>query len=407
MHLCLSCHQPCNISAIFCESCRLSLLECSVEAEQVEAPQEEDQAGGRDGLVDDLVVQAQVEANQGTLSAPLRLTEGGRSLFWSGSRSQTVETLEEEAEVPAGVVAPAQATSVLLVTAPPVRRQMPTHVRRALWIFCIVGLLALSVDGVLLALSMTRHHQVVQSVHSPTATLTANPLGTSVTTSNPLRSSFILSSAHLAFTTTQGQGDPQAQTITLLSATRKPFAWKFVPGSSLPTWLRFSAMQGNASHGTSVQVVVSVTTLQLAPGTYTASLFAHAFDLYGKALSNSPQALTVSLTVLTPCSLSVTPEKLSFVTVLLSAPTPQTLNITEHGDCARPIQWKANSSASWLTISSTSGFDSSVITVQASSSSDKLLGTSTAVITIWATDTHGFPLSGTPVTITATLTVIA
>jgi BACON domain-containing protein len=406
MHLCLSCNQPCNISAIFCESCRLSLLERGTEEQQ--EPQIEDSQGHNDGDEStlSLVSQPHLEA---VSSASLRLAEGERSLLWQGSDSQTIETLREEVEAPAGIGASlAQATNVLVRVAPAVRPRMPTHVRRALLVFCVVGVLALSVDGILLTLSIMRHHIVMQGVKSPTATVVVNTSGTTVATSGAAPSLFVLSSTRLLFTATQGQDlvDPSSQTVALLGGTQKPFSWVLVPVGSLPDWLHLSAMQGNATSKTSAEVVVSVVASQLVPGIYNARLLVKAFDPHGKALRNSPQTLNIVLTVLTPCSLSVTPDKLTFIAVLLTPPTPQTLNITDNGDCVRPIRWQASSDASWLTISSFSGFDGGMITVQASSSG-RLIGASTGHITFIATDAHGIPLVGTPVIITATLTVIA
>ena len=140
MHLCLSCNQPCDISSIFCDACRLSLLERSAEEQQ-----EQVMEGSGEGMVD-LVALPDREAQEST---PLRMTEGGRLHFWRGSGAQTVETLEEEAADATVVASSGQATNLLVVPAP-ARRQMPRHVRRALLVFCIVGAFALTVDGILL-----------------------------------------------------------------------------------------------------------------------------------------------------------------------------------------------------------------------------------------------------------------
>lgn len=402
MHLCLSCNQPCNISAIFCESCRLSLLERGSEEQPELHIEERKEHGGSSAI--NLVSLSPVEA---VPSALLRQTEGGRSLAWQGSASQTVEVMEEAVEVPVGsVVGLAQATNVLLVATPPVHHRMPPQVRRALFVFCVVGVLALSVDGMLLALSIMRHHTVMQGVQSPLATVIANASGIPSATSGSPSFPLVLSATRLLFTATQGVVEPQSQAVALLGGVQQSFSWDLVPIVALPTWLHLSSMQGHAASGASAEVIVSAVASQLAPGIYSASLLVKAFDPHGRALRNSPQTLNVVLTVLTPCSLSVTPDKLSFVAVLLSPPTPQTLNITENGDCVRPIRWQASSDAGWLTISSSSGFDNGTITVQASSNG-KLISTSTAYITLVATDAHGQPLTGTPVTITATLTVIA
>ncbi|MGH2510731.1 MAG: hypothetical protein ACRDHZ_25470, partial [Ktedonobacteraceae bacterium] len=186
MHLCLSCDQPCNISAVFCESCRRSLLERSVEAQQ-ESQLEVSGGSENNGLVD-LAMQPHMDTTQ---SAPLRLTEGGRLLCWPGTKSQTVKVLPEKAEVPARVDVPPQAPNVLTVAVPSVRHRMPARVRRALLVFCIVGVLALSVDSVLLALSMMRHHVVLRGGNAAKTAVVVHPLsttsGTSLVTSGSTR----------------------------------------------------------------------------------------------------------------------------------------------------------------------------------------------------------------------------
>lgn len=409
MHLCLSCNQPCNISAIFCESCRLSLLERSVE-EQAELPPPAEMSeahGGGEGLVD-LAALPQMEAQE---NMPLRQTEGVRLRFWSGAGGHGVETLEEE-RVAEDVAVPdsSRPTNVLPVAAPPARRPMPRRIRRALLVFCVVGVLAFTVDGVLLALSIMRHHGAARGIVTTAAShpSTSTPGAAATATMETAQTVFSLSSTRLLFTAVQGQTDPAPQTLTLLSGGKKAFSWNVVPVSTFPLWLHLSATQGKAT-ATGVQVIVSTQAGQLTPGTYAANLLVRAFDGQGKALSESPQTLAVVLVVQVPCSLSVTPKKISFASVLLSPPSPQTLSLTETGDCARPVSWQASADVPWVTFVRSSGTDTgagSILTIQASTSG-KLIGTYTAHITLMATDAHGMPLAGSPVTITATLTVLA
>ncbi|MGH2481659.1 MAG: BACON domain-containing protein, partial [Ktedonobacteraceae bacterium] len=302
----------------------------------------------------------------------------------------------------------AQATNVLTVAAP-VRRQMPTRVRRALLVFCVVGALALTIDSILLALSIMRHQAVARSTLSTATTLVTDPTPGLSATPGSTQPTFALSVTRLVFSATQGQADPQSQTVKLLDGQPQPFSWDLVPVSASSPWLHLSATQGHAAAGASTQVAVSALATQLAPGTYTTSLLAKAFDTQGKPLPDSPQTLTILLTVQAPCSLNVVPGKISFAAVLLSPPAPQNLSITENGNCARPLNWRASADVPWITFSSSSGVDpgtGSTVTIQASSSG-KLIGTYSAHITLLATDAHGVPLTGTPVTITATLTVIA
>lgn len=412
MHLCLSCNQPCDISSVFCDVCRLSLLERGAEEQQESAASiEKREAEGVEGLVD-----LAVPLYEGSKSVPLRMTEERRVRLWGSGTQRAVGTLEEEekeaeVDVNATVPAEAQATSVLTATNPSLRRRMPARMHRVLLIFCVIGLLALIVDSVLLTLSIIRHR--ASSTGAVSSITTAPTLGHltsgSSATSGSARTAFTLSSTHLFFTATQGQGDPPPQIVTLLAGQAQPFSWAMEPASSLPTWLHLSSAQGHTSGSAGTQVSVSALATRLSPGTYTSGLLVNVFDEQGHALPGSPQTLTVLLTVQIPCVLSVTPGKLSFAAVLLSPPAPQTLNITERGNCARPITWQASADVPWITFSSSSGVDTgagSTITVQASSSG-KLIGSYTAHVTLQVSNARGLPLADAPFTITVTLTVIA
>ena len=405
MHLCLSCNQPCDISSVFCAACRLSLLERSAEGQQ------EGLAGEVEGPVE-----LAVSSPEGSNSVPLRMTEERRVRLWGSGSQQTVGTLEEKTEVEAEadanatVPAEAQATNILTTTNPSLRRRMPARMRRVLVIFCVIGSLALIVDSVLLTLSIMRHRAAPPMVSSTASTSTHGDLTPgSSTTSGVTQTAFTLSTTHLSFLATQGQSDPQPQTVTLFSDHVQPFSWAIAPVTTLPTWLHLSSAQGHASGGGGAQVGVSALATQLSPGTYTTNLLVKAFDRQNHALAGSPQMLNVLLTVQIPCVLNVAPVKLSFAAVLLSPPSAQTLDITERGSCTRPITWQAGADVPWITFSSSSGVDNgagSTITVQASSSG-KLIGSYTAHITLQATDARGAPLSGAPFTVTVTLTVIA
>lgn len=403
MHLCLSCNQPCSISSIFCDACRLSLLERKGEEQEEQA--EEGEIHGVEGMVD-LVSVPQLAAAE---SASGQQTEGGRLLSsWTVSGVHSVETLEPE-KVDTVTAAASQSTSILATAAPPARRPMPRRVRRALLVFCVVGAMALTVDGVLLALSIMRHHSATQGVAQTGSTIISHQTGNTPTSTLNSSDTFSLSSTRLFFHATQGQGDPAPQTLRLGTGGQQGFSWALAPASLFPSWLHLSAMRGETAARASAQVTVTIQAAQLTPGTYTASLLVKAFNAQGKALLNTPQTFAITLTVQVPCSLNVTPKKLTFAAVLLSPPTPQSLTVTESGDCTRPVNWQASADAPWVTFSSSSGSDTgagSTIIVQASSSG-KLIGTYTAHITLVATDARGEPLADSPVTITVALTVLA
>ena len=421
MHRCLSCNEPCSISSIFCDVCRLSLLERRLEGGQ-EGQSEGEKAEYVGGEVD-LVSLPQLEvASVGAQVESVSLAglaEEQRALSFETSGIYRVEMVDGmgrgmDVNEMDDKTAEVQATNRLAVPFP-ARRPMPRHVRRALLVFCVVGVMALLTDGVLLALSIMRHHtpstahQDRSMTISPQASLsTLGQASPTPTRSGTASNAFGLSSQRLVFNVVQDQPEPAAQVVTLSAGSQGAFSWQMVPIGAFPAWLHLSAMQGSAAAGVTASVAVNVQPAQLAPGSYTAGLLVRAFDTKGKALANSPQTLTVTLGVHFPCSLSATPIKLSFVAVLLSAPGPQTLTLSGSGSCAFPLSWQVSSDASWLTFSAVSGIEAgrgSSITVQASSAG-KLIGSYTAHITVQVTDSSGAAVTVSPTVITATLTVI-
>lgn len=413
MHRCLSCNEPCSISSIFCDSCRRSLLE-----RRPEMGQKEQAEGGEVDLMslprlEVAPVGAQVESALAGLADEQHAlsleTSGIYKVEMGDGMGRDVDVDETEDKTAA-----IQATNLLAVPLP-ARRPMPRHVRRALLVFCVVGVMALLTDGVLLALSIMRHHtppaarSAQPMIITPQAPLSTQGQATPTPTSPGVaNTAFGLSSQRLIFNAIQGQQAPAAQVVVLSAGTREVFSWQILSTGVLPAWLHLSVMQGSVVADGTASVAVSVQPAQLAPGSYTDSLLVKAFDAKGKMLTNSPQTLTVTLGVRVPCSLSVTPARLSFVAVLLSAPRSQTLTLSESGGCAFPLSWQISADASWLTFSALSGSDTgsgSSVVVQASSAG-KLIGSYTAHITVQAVDSSGATVAVSPTVITATLTVI-
>ena len=419
MHRCLSCNQPCSISSIFCDACRSSLLERGTEGAQEGQP-ELVKAGSVEGMVDVMSLPQLEAAPAGCPvekkpSAPLALADPHCGGVLETTSVYTVEAVDgmDEQSGRTGVI---QATNVLVVP-PPARRVMPRRVRRALLIFCIVGILALLTDGVLLALSITRHHspQIGEHYDQPSviAAQTASTPALSRPTSPPSTRpvglhTLWLSSSRLTFNAIQGQAGLTPQTVTFSAGNATAFSWQVVPVGAFPVWLRLSAAQGSVIAGGTANLVVDVQPAQLALGVYTANLLVKAFDSQGKALAGSPETLMVTLGVRAPCTLNIAPAKLNFTALLLSSPAPQTLTLTESANCVFPVYWQISADASWVTFSRSSGTDTSSgssIIVQASSAS-KLIGSYTAHITLQAIDSSGIPVSVSPSTIIVTLTVL-
>lgn len=419
MHQCLSCDRLCDTSSAFCDACRVSWLEGRAEraqdeqsgSEQMQGESGEKEAEGMPLPVPELAL-AEPQVKQQS-SAPL-VQDDLRSLETTSVYNADVVDGMDEQRSKTGV---AQVTNVLAVPPPP-RRVMPRRVRRALLVFCVVGALALLTDSLLLALSIMRHHaqpiagRNSQSVISaqvistpPPATRQAIPTPSAQPTTAYTLS---LSSSHLAFNAIKGQANLTPQTVVLSASNSTAFSWQVAPVDVLPAWLSLSAMRGKVAAGETANLVVGVQPATLEPGTYTANLLIKAFDNRGKALVGSPGPLTVTLGVHPPCVLNVSPSKLDFTALLVSAPTPQTLTLAESAGCSFPVYWQVSADASWVTFSSSSGIDmesGNAIIVQASSA-NKLIGSYTAHITLQAIDSSGTPVAVSPASITVTLTVI-
>jgi hypothetical protein len=299
------------------------------------------------------------------------------------------------------------------------RQKMPKRVRRALLIFIIVGVLALSVDGVLLAFSLARHHTSTSTgqTHGRTGSyqsLTPAPVvqGSATvsanTTPTTLNTALVLSTSHLFFTA-QGEINPDPQTVILNAGAQSALDWQITPTAPLPNWLHLSALTGSAPPGGSAQLVINVQAGGVTSGTYTSILRVDASDGQAHVLADSPQTLAVTLRVLVPCKLVVSPTELSFKANLISpVPAPQQLTLTHNGDCALPIKWNIAADATWVTFSSPSGLDTgsgATITVSVSNPG-KVVGTATATLTLQATDVQNTPLPIAPSTVTVTLSVL-
>lgn len=432
MHRCLSCNQPCSLFSAFCDSCRASLLERQeqpVPAEQPElvgATGRSDVGGGyadceRGEGADRQAALSQSEVPPAGLRAepeytlpPIPVQE--KSL-WTFEKSdfhgmKTEALLDEASQTPKRADV-AQVTRWFVVPPRP-RRVMPASVRRALLIFCIVGVLAFLTDGVLLAISMLRHHEATNvpqtrlgriSQQGDLSTADQNAPTPATVVRAGMAPLLVLSAQRLLFSAAQGQSNLAAQTVTL-SAHHRSFAWRIEPIDKSPAWLHLSVWQGSARPGATSAFAVNALPDGLAPGIYTARVLVKAFDTRNHALTGTPVPLTVALNIHSPCELTVAPEKLKFTSVLVSEPAPQTLTLSASPDCTSPVSWQSSSDEPWVTLSPPSGVDGSSITVQASTAG-KLIGTYTAHITFQATDSSGVFLVVSPATITVTLTVIA
>ena len=119
-------------------------------------------------------------------------------------------------------------------------------------------------------------------------------------------------------------------------------------------WLTLSPTSSTANSN----LQLNVNSASLQPGTYSATVMISA-----QSAINSPQALTVNLTV-TTTSLLIVPSSLSFNAVTGSNPAPQQLTILDTG--GGRLNWTATVNTpggNWLSLSTTSGVTPSTVPV--------------------------------------------
>lgn len=153
--------------------------------------------------------------------------------------------------------------------------------------------------------------------------------------------------ASLTFSENQGGPAPAAQTLTVAST---PGLASFSAAVSNVTggvnWLQISP----ASGGTNSTVQVSINANTLSQGTYTADI---SFTFTGAATQST--TVPVTLNVLAPQSISVSPTSLSFsYQIAGTAPASQPLSITSSNGSAT-VAVSVASGASWLSIDNKGG----------------------------------------------------
>lgn len=177
-------------------------------------------------------------------------------------------------------------------------------------------------------------------------------------------------------------------------------------------WLSIVPESGSLAARQSAQFVAQVNANGLATGTYSAQVTVSATDNTGAPVASSPQFFTVTLTVVAPCTLKITPGSVTFSVILLNPnPPDQAVTVSESGNCARPVTWSASvnaNSSAWLSVRNSTGKDNgagSTIEVHVNTQG-MLIGKYSGSITIYAAGNGNTPVQASPQTVTATLTVL-
>jgi hypothetical protein len=214
-----------------------------------------------------------------------------------------------------------------------------------------------------------------------------------------------ISTLSLSFSGTEGDPAPASQILTLTNSGGTPFYWQATIPSSASSWLNLSPLQGAVYPTQSVQIAVSITIEKLTPGFYTAQLPISAVNGSNVPLSNSPQLITIGMTLYAACAIHVNPTSLAFsASTLDPKPAPQSITLRESGNCSEPVSWSAAVDQKWITVSNSSGQDNATIIVSVDAS-QLLPGNYTASISFSATDNGGSPVQVSPQTLQVTLAV--
>ena len=216
----------------------------------------------------------------------------------------------------------------------------------------------------------------------------------------------------VAFSATQGMGNPSPQTVSITASGNCawPLSWQTNIPRRATAWLQVTPSSGTlAASGQSVPLNVAVNTAGLAVGTYTTQVSINATDGSNTTVQGDPQSFEVTLTILPPCTLSVGPLSLSFsVAQGQPAPAAQSFGLSESGTCALPVTWSAigdAGSSGWLTIGPpTSGTGSATVSVSVNPQG-LAPGNYSGKITVSASGNGGAVVQNSPQTINVSFVV--
>lgn len=193
------------------------------------------------------------------------------------------------------------------------------------------------------------HPQQSQSYTSHLTFTAQNNVG-SVTLSvkmqvNPSPAALNISTSALTFSTVQGQS-PAGQSISLQNSGGTALNWSsvVVTGDGA-AWLALAPASGQISAGDSAVALVSIQAQQLAAGQYSGTVTING--------GGASAQVTVSLTVLAPANLVLAPVTLNPSVVANQNAPGSTLTLQNSGGL--PLNWTANSSQPWLSVTPNSG----------------------------------------------------
>ncbi len=168
-----------------------------------------------------------------------------------------------------------------------------------------------------------------------------------------------VSTRGLQFTMTQGQGNPASQSFMVSNNGGENLYWQANFDSTANPWLSLNPTRGTIGSAQGMSVGVSVQSVGLPSGDYSALITVIGTDNSGNQVQGSPQIIQVTLTVLPGCSFQVSPANLTF-TARSAKPNPpaQDIILTIAGSCPQSASWTATVNSggqNWLILPTTSG----------------------------------------------------
>jgi hypothetical protein len=174
----------------------------------------------------------------------------------------------------------------------------------------------------------------------------------------------------LAFTTTDGSPASQTQVVTLSNPGQSTLYWSLnmgqttsiamesttpEPNTLAATWLSADVRSGALAPGKSERIRITAFGQSLLPGAYMIPLTFSATQALGAY--DTPQIIDVSLTVQPHCGLLASTGMLDFTAVVgQSNPGNHALGLSTTSSCGNEtLNWRAFSSAGWLTVGPQSG----------------------------------------------------
>ena len=208
-----------------------------------------------------------------------------------------------------------------------------------------------------------------------------------------------VSPTSLTFNITTGTA---SQPITIGNVGGQPLNWSAALDASAPSFVSLSASSGsNLAGGATTSTNVNVNATGVNGGqTFTTSVTLSAVNpATGQPTAGSPATVLITINIAAP-AMQVSPTSLSYTATQGSNPPPQSITISNSG--GNGLNWTIGApSATWLTVSPTSGSDNSGASSQLTFSVDisgLAPGTYSATVTIT-------PSAGSPVAVNVALTV--